>query len=253
MNLAERVSILRQANGLSARQLAALVDVAPTTVTRIESGAVSPSFHLAQELLAVLGEAIGSTAGADSDAIKAVRLALSPSLPIEVTPAVTSWWSRWARIGLVDDAGSVSPNQRARLLARAATTARLTHRAGATAFLPGPSAAEVAARLETASIACAVTGDSAANLYSSSAGEVWPVLYVADVERAATAVGLTPRLPGTYGSRVTLIPFDGVSELGRENVEHVTVAALDQVILDCLGGTGRMAEQADILLGRRVS
>jgi hypothetical protein len=28
------------------------------------------------------------------------------------------------------------------------------------------------------------------------------------------------------------------------------VAALDQVILDCYGGTGRMAEQADQLLGR---
>lgn len=55
MNLAERISTLRRVNGLSARQLAALVDVAPTTVTRIESGVVSPSFDLAQEILAVLG------------------------------------------------------------------------------------------------------------------------------------------------------------------------------------------------------
>ena len=51
MDLAERISTLRRVNGLSARQLAALVDVAPTTVTRIESGAVSPSFDLAQEIL----------------------------------------------------------------------------------------------------------------------------------------------------------------------------------------------------------
>ncbi len=51
MDLAERVSTLRRVNALSARQLAALVDVAPTTVTRIESGAVSPSFDLAQEIL----------------------------------------------------------------------------------------------------------------------------------------------------------------------------------------------------------
>ena len=54
MDLAERISTLRRVNGLSARQLAAMVDVAPTTVTRIESGAVSPSFDLAQEILTVL-------------------------------------------------------------------------------------------------------------------------------------------------------------------------------------------------------
>ena len=74
MDLAERISTLRRVNGLSARQLAALVDVAPTTVTRIESGAVSPSFDLAQEILTVLGEPIGFTGVADIAAIAAARL-----------------------------------------------------------------------------------------------------------------------------------------------------------------------------------
>jgi transcriptional regulator with XRE-family HTH domain len=76
MDLAERISTLRRGNGPSARQLAALVDVAPTTVTRIESGAVSPSFDLAQEILAVLGEPIGFSGAADTAAIAAGRLAL---------------------------------------------------------------------------------------------------------------------------------------------------------------------------------
>ena len=49
--------------------------------------------------------------------------------------------------------------------------------------------------------------------------------------------------------RVTLIPFDGVSELGRTAINDSTVAARDQVILDAYGGIDRMAEQADILLG----
>jgi hypothetical protein len=52
--------------------------------------------------------------------------------------------------------------------------------------------------------------------------------------------------------RVTLIPFDGVSELGRTAINDITVAARDQVILDAYGGIDRMAEQADVLLGRRV-
>ena len=78
MDLAERISTLRRVNGLSARQLAALVDVAPTTVTRIESGAVSPSFDLAQEILTVLGEPIGFTGVADVAAITAARVGARP-------------------------------------------------------------------------------------------------------------------------------------------------------------------------------
>ena len=79
------------------------------------------------------------------------------------------------------------------------------------------------------------------------------MLYVADVAAAAGAVRLTPRKEGTYGARITLIPFDGLCELARVEIDGLTIAALDQVVLDCYGGTGRMAEQADILMGRRQS
>lgn len=79
MNLAERISILRRVDGLSARQLAALVDVAPTTVTRIDVGQVSPSFDLAREILTVLRESIGFAGEADVAAIAAARLALDPA------------------------------------------------------------------------------------------------------------------------------------------------------------------------------
>lgn len=106
VNLAERISTLRRVNGLSARQLAALVDVAPTTITRIESGAVSPSFDLAQELLTVLGEPIGFTGAADVDAIATARLALDPRLDVAVTPGVECG-ANGGRIGLVDDSGRV--------------------------------------------------------------------------------------------------------------------------------------------------
>lgn len=53
--------------------------------------------------------------------------------------------------------------------------------------------------------------------------------------------------------RVTLIPFDGVSELGRARINSVVAAARDQVNLDAYGGIDRMAEQSDILLGRRIA
>ncbi len=253
MDLAERISTLRRVNGLSARQLAALVDVAPTTVTRIESGAVSPSFDLAQEILKVLGEPIGFTGVADKGAIEAARLALDLTLAIEVTPDVQAWWQRWARLGLLDSSVRAIPGKEPDLLFRAGRAARLTRRLGAVDFNAGPTAYELAEALGDAGIAYAVTGDAGANLYRSSAGEAWPVLYVEDVARAAEAAGLSRKEPGSFGMRVTLIPFDGVSELGRTTIDGITVASRDQVILDAYGGIDRMAEQADILLGRRVA
>lgn len=253
MDLAERISTLRRVNGLSARQLAALVDVAPTTVTRIESGAVSPSFDLAQEILTVLGAPIGFTGVADVAAIAATRLALDPSLGVSVTHDVEAWRRRWERVGLVDDQGRAMPGKEADLLFRAGRTARITRRPGAVDFKVGPSAHDVAKVLGSVGHAYALTGDAGANLYRSSAGESWPVLYVEDVAGAAAAAGIVRMEPGSFGTRITLIPFDGVSEVGRTPIAGVTVVSRDQVIIDSYGGIDRMAEQADILLGRRVA
>ena len=136
---------------------------------------------------------------------------------------------------------------------RAGRAARLTRRPGAVHFEPGPSASAIAGALGRAGVTYALTGDTGANLYRSSAGEAWPVLYVEDITLAAEVAGLIRREPGAFGLRVTLIPFDGVNDLGRVDVKGLTVAARDQVILDAYGGIDRMAEQADILLGRRVS
>ncbi len=253
MDLAERISMLRRVNGLSARQLAALVDVAPTTVTRIESGAVSPSFDLAQEILSVLGEPIGFTGVADVDAIATARLALDPKLDISSTPGVDVWRRRWSRIGLLNAGGGVTPGKEADLLFRAGRSARLTRRPGAVDFAAGQSADQIAEALGAAEIDYALTGDAGANRYRSSAGEAWPVLYVEDVARAAEAASLVRKQPGSFGMRVTLVPFDGVSEIGRVAIGGTTVVARDQVVIDAYGGIDRMVEQADILMGRRVA
>ena len=253
MDLAERISTLRRVNGLSARQLAALVDVAPTTVTRIESGAVSPSFDLAQEILAALGEPIGFTGVADVAAIAAARSAFDTSLTVPVTLAVDAWRQRWARIGLLDEGGQPVPGKEADLLFRAGRAARLTRRAGAVDFKAGPSAYDIGDALRAAGVEYALTGDAGANLYRSSAGEAWPVLYVEDVTRAAEAASLVRKEPGSFGMRVTLIPFDGVSELARVDIGGLNVVTRDQVVIDAYGGIDRMIEQADILMGRRVA
>ncbi|MFT3874437.1 MAG: helix-turn-helix transcriptional regulator [Nocardioides sp.] len=254
MDLAERISTLRRVNGLSARQLAALVDVAPTTVTRIEAGQVSPSFDLAQEILAVLGEPIGFTGEADVAAIAAARLALDPtSADLAAVPGIDVWRQRWARIGLVDKVGRAVVGREAELLLRAGRAARLTRRSGSVDFEPGSGAQEVAVALGRKHLDYALTGDAGANAYLSSAGEAWPVLYVEDVVRSASAAKLVRKEPGSFGLRITLIPFDGVSEVGRKKIDGITVASRDQVVIDAYGGVDRMPEQADLLLGRRVA
>lgn len=251
VDLAERISTLRRVNGLSARQLATLVDVAPTTVTRIESGAVSPSFDLAQEILTVLGEPIGFTGLADIDAIGTARLALDPRVEVSSTPGVELWRQRWSRIGLLDADGRVAPGKEADVMFRAGRAARLTRRPGVADFAAGPSADQIAESLRAAGINYALTGDAGANLYRSSAGEAWPVLYVDDVARAVDAASLVRKEPGSFGMRVTLIPFDGVSEIGRIVINGATVVARDQVVIDAYGGIDRMPEQAHVLMGIR--
>ena len=254
MDLAERVSTLRRVNGLSARQPAALVDVAPTTVTRIEARQVSPSFDLAQELMTVLGEPIGFTGQADITAIAGARLALDPtSTDLAAVPGIDMWWQRWGRIGLVDQAGRAVAGMEADLLLRAGRAARLNRRAGLVDFEPGRGARDVAVALGRKGLDYALTGDAGANAYLSSAGEAWPVLYVEDVVRSASAAKLVRKEPGSFGLRITLIPFDGVSEVGRKKLDGITVASRDQVVIDAYGGVDRMPEQADLLLGRRVA
>ncbi len=246
--IGERIGTLRQVNDLSARQLAGLVGVAPSTITRIEAGERQPTFDLATAIFRVLGETLTFDGSADPTAIAAARLAVDPGLPIPVSDEITGWWRRWARIGLVTDDGVVQPARTADLLFRAASVARLARRPGAIDYDYVGEWPVLADLLAGSGVQWALTGDGAANVYYPSASESWPVFYVSDVLVAERATGLVRRV-GTSGRRITLIPFDGVSEAGRTEIDGVWLAARWQVALDCYGGIGRMREQADQLMG----
>jgi len=248
MKIGERIGTLRQVNDLSARQLAGMGGVAPSTITRIESGARQPTFDLAALILTVLGETLTFDLAADPAAIAAARLALEPGLPVPVSEAVTEWRRRWAKIGLVTDVGVVRPGRVADLLFRAATVARLARRVGAVDYDYLGDWTVVADRLAKSGVQWALTGDAAANAFYPSATESWPVFYVEDVLDAERATGLIRRV-GVSGRRITLMPFDGVSEIGRTEIDGLWLASRWQVALDCYGGIGRMREQADQLMG----
>jgi transcriptional regulator with XRE-family HTH domain len=252
MDIKERIGSMRRVNDLSARQLAALAGVAPSTITRIESGAIQPSFDLAAELLAILGEPLTELLTANADSILAARRALDPSFPVETTAGSEQWIERWARIGLVDDDGRVASGREADLLFRAATVARLPRRAGRVDFLPSGDWVDVAGLLADSNLEWALTGDSAANFYLPSASDAWPVFYVADLAAAAECASLVRRPTGVFGRCITFIPFDGICEVGRTENDGLWVAARAQVVLDCYGGIGRMREQADFIMGARI-
>lgn len=246
--IGDRISTLRQVNDLTARQLAGLAGVAPSTITRIEAGERQPTFELAAAILAVLGETLTFDGSADPSAIAAARLALDPGLLIPTSDEIAGWWRRWARIGLVTEEGVVRPDRMADLLFRAATVARLARRVGAIDYDYVGEWPVVADLLAGCGVQWALTGDGAANAYYPSASEAWPVFYVSDVREAERVTGLVRRV-GVSGRRITLIPFDGVSEAGRTEIDGVWLASRWQVALDCYGGIGRMREQADLLMG----
>jgi hypothetical protein len=148
----------------------------------------------------------------------------------------------------VTDEGVAQPGRTADLLFRAATVARLARRVGAIDYDYVGDWPVVADLLTGSGVQWALTGDGAANAYYPSASESWPVFYVSDLRDAERVTGLVGRV-GVSGRRITLIPFDGVSEAGRSEVDGVRLASRWQVALDCYGGIGRMREQADLLMG----
>lgn len=251
MDLSERIGTLRQVNNLSARQLADLAGVAPSTITRIEAGTMQPAFDLGASLLALLGEPIMAVASADADAILAVRRAFDSTFPARVTSGSERWAERWSRIGLVDGSGRVIPGREADLLFRAATVSRLARRSGVVDLAPSGDWVDVAQALSNSDVDWSLTGDAAANYYLPSATETWPVFYVSSLEDAIQAAGLVRR-SAPSGRRITLIPFDGVCEVDKIEDDGLWVADRVQVALDCYGGISRMREQADAMMGVRM-
>lgn len=248
MNIAERVETARRVSGLTAQQLALMAGVAPSTVTRVESGTMRPTFDLAQSLLQVLGQSLDAVPYADRDAVAAARLAIDPTCPIVRSAGVDEWLARWSRVGLITDDGLVAASRRGDVARRAAAVSRLYRRSGLV-DVPARQWWEVADVLDSSDLSWAVTGSVAANLFVESAGMTRPTFYVSDVAAAVRLIGAEPIPEGTYGPRVSLLPFDGIGEVGRyADSSGVTVAAFDQVVIDCFGGIGRMPEQADAML-----
>lgn len=245
--LAQRLRTARMMNALSARQVAALAGVSPSTVTRVESGKMNPTYDVVLKLLDAVGLDERFDPVSDPLAVATARWILGVG---EEPPVVDYWISRWILTGTLkmDGAGDVTVPDLQTFAYRAGRAAAVAYRPEVVRVRQDRSWDDVADGLTRADLAWAGTGDRAANRLVDSASESQPTFYVEDVDAAIDELGLVFKGPREWGWPITLLPFDGFSEAGRWADGDRWYAAPWQVVLDCYGGSDRVPEQADIVL-----
>lgn len=224
----------RERVGMSQRDLARLAGVASSSIARFESGDTSPSIDLVETCLALTGQSLRARSVIDPRAVTAARQLLKdPSVGgLDAGP----WPGRYGTLGDVAEP---------ELLAwRASRFALLTERIAATGYTPDLRRLPSLAR--TYGQEWAWTGAIAADIYSPSpTGVRWVTAYATDPEQFRD---LICEAGATSGVRVSVFAFDKASAAGVNDVDGQRVVAPLQAVIDCYGGTGRMPDQAEMLL-----
>jgi len=232
----EELRQARERAGMSQRDLARLCGVASSSIARFECGAVVPSIDLVKRCLAATGVALRACRLIDPKAVIAARQLLGDSSVEGLDSG--DWHWRYAILG-----DTAEPE----LLAwRASRFAMLTDRPAATGSaldlrrLPGMA--------QDYDEEWAWTGAVAADIYSQSpTGVRWVTAYAANPDRFRS---LICDRGASGGVRVSVFGFDEASSAGVVEVDTQRVVAPLQAVVDCYGGTGRMPDQAAMLLGQ---
>jgi transcriptional regulator with XRE-family HTH domain len=249
MESGSQVKTARVLAQLSRPQLAAMAGVASSTIGRIESGEMDPSLGMLGRILCAAGFRLPDAEQvSDPAAVAAARGILEDDRALLSYPGASAWLQRWRAAGFLTGEGKA--RDPAVLAFRAGMAARLVARPGIRSYARIGSWLEIARRIDAAGPGWAATGGAAANRLLGSADAYWPVFYVDDPSSTAAAAGFVPSSGG--GKPVlSLIPFDGVADVGVEiGADGLRWAAPIQVVIDSFGGTGRMPEQAEAIAER---
>jgi transcriptional regulator with XRE-family HTH domain len=194
--MATMVQRARNRTGLSRSELARLAGVSPSTVGRIESGAMSPTIDMLDRLLQAASAARSADLSYTSDpaAIATVRALLDPDSGI---PASPQWRERFTLLRLIDaDATVSSPTELAR---RASRFASLETRPGIRQLdRRNAPWQQIASTLRASGTDWCATGVMAANQLGACGDEVWPVFYVRDIGRSRPRCGVSDHGPGSW-------------------------------------------------------
>jgi hypothetical protein len=232
--------------GLSRPELAAIAEVAPSTIARIESGEMIPTTTMLDRLLEAAGFRLESklVPVCDVSAIAAARGILDPASGLSSYPGAARWVERWTRASFVTADGEA--RRPARLAETAGVSASLVDRPCLVSCAQPERWTDAADKLRNSGLRWAATGGVAANRLAPSADAPWFVFYVDDPAAAAAATGLANT--DERGRKLALLPFAGVADVGIQ-IDRDGYCWADplQVLMDCFGGTDRMPEQAAVL------
>ncbi|MCL2489743.1 MAG: helix-turn-helix domain-containing protein [Propionibacteriaceae bacterium] len=258
MDIATVIRAGRQQTGTSIRELAAMAGISYSYLSQVEAGKSNPTTRMAANLLSLLGYTLTAQRATQTTAsIAAARKALNPACGGRWCDEAQQWQERYQKAGWVDAAGKAKPAKGVDLLLRVGRTTPVNARTGAVRYTPDnpqDTWLDIVERIDKAGVDYALTGGPAANQMMSIGGNVDPVVYVENLEVAARVACLTENPAG----RTTLLPFDGVCEVGRAiypqgiYADNVWMADIIQIVIDCAGNPDRGLDQAMFLTGGRI-
>lgn len=234
MSINEAIFTARVLNGLSARQLAAMTGVAPSTVTRIEAGKVNPTWTMASTLLHALGskaserfESLGAEAATEA----------AEALLDGVTLENNEWIKRWGAARLIDH---TTPRDLLTVLVNAGLANRVASRPGVTTYVFDDDITDPHVQMRKIEGRYAVTGIGALT------GELTakPTIYL---DKSAS-IPATWRIQRTTSPvAVIVIPAPPTLRFD-ENIYGFMSTSRSRAIADAFAGSGREPDQAEAFI-----
>jgi transcriptional regulator with XRE-family HTH domain len=254
------VKRVRALSGVTRKELAELAGLSPSTIGRIEQGALDPTWGTLSRILESTGYRIhGDTVVSAGDqtaiaaarpllesllASAAAREALAPTTNAfeQVASSVVSQWlDRWARAGWLSGRQGTDDTVSVAVLAGNAGKIARRHVTRRSVVAPGGWRA-LARRLDEEGIDYAVSGLVAARPDRATATAVSPVIYVDDPSLAVTRLGLEETVPG----RGVLLIAPGDDELMQTEIDGgIRFVSRAQGLLDAFAGSGREPDKAE--------
>lgn len=232
-------SLVKQARllaGYSRAELARAANIAPSTLGRIESGTLDPTWSVLSAVLTAAGYRLGDSLSSlgDPAAVDAAVNALS-GRPTDTSG--NEWRSRWTRAGLVDDTGQARDSYR--LAAAAGLASDLRTRPGVRVYRYDGDMPALIDNLQQAGQDPAVTGPAVF-------GDIDPAGLAAYVRDPGT-LQLPPA--EAYRPVFTAIPSPTGLPIHR-SPDGLPVVSPERALVDSFASGGRVTDRAEAYVSR---
>ncbi|MFY9714171.1 MAG: helix-turn-helix domain-containing protein [Microbacterium sp.] len=242
MDAATIVKRIRATDGLSRADLARLADVSASTVGRIESGKLDPTWSTLQKMLEATGMVLaGKTvvSAGDATAVSSARAILEGKLDA----ASPRWRRSWARAGWTTAA--MTPESVLGLAVLAGNAAKFSRRSRQPLYVELPDQRQwqdLPRALAAAGVDYAISGLVATTPDRATAPASSPIIYVTNPRRVVEQLGLVETAP--LRGTMLVSPVAGEME-GVETEGGLRFVSRVQAMLDAFASGGRQPEKAE--------